>query len=479
MKQKWPILIFSALLTAFIVLAGVWGNAQFQQLPSGGVLTAQQAAKGIAPDGWRQEAPGQWHFTFTAGEDLSSLTLCVTNTAAPLEAERLTDLARSGELYALDVTPGETVELVFACRRSPQTWLMSSAFADRAFRFRTLTQLITLTAFVTMGVVVLALYHYKHQPELGYFLLYLVIMSAWALMVFFFPAIRSGPLQLVLRSFFAFTVLACLGDASYWLLHGDAIWFWDQLLNAIPLLCFLGGGAGVLWAGLRKKKQVRTYRNYLAMIGRRQTISISTLASATGASPAKVRDCLEDMLDDGLFPLGFLDYGGDRLVLSGEGLNDPAPAQEEKTEEKKAAPVDEENAVLAEIRAVNDSIEDAALSAQIDRIGVITAKIFEYQKSHPERSAQLHAFLSYYLPTTLKILRAYAQLESQGVEGENIAAAMSRIEGMMGKVVEGFEKQLDQLFQGDAMDITTDVAVLEQMLQKDGLSSSGGMQIGI
>lgn len=208
MKQKWPILIFSALLTAFIVLAGIWGNAQFQQLPSGGVLTAQQAAKGIAPDGWRQEAPGQWHFTFTAGEDLSSLTLCVTNTAVPLEAERLTDLARSGELYALDVTPGETVELVFACRRSPQTWLMSSAFADRAFRFRTLTQLITLTAFVTMGVVVLALYHYKHQPELGYFLLYLVIMSAWALMVFFFPAIRSGPLQLVLRSFFAFTVLA-------------------------------------------------------------------------------------------------------------------------------------------------------------------------------------------------------------------------------------------------------------------------------
>ena len=155
MKQKWPILIFSALLTAFIVLAGIWGNAQFQQLPSGGVLTAQQAAKGIAPDGWRQEAPGQWHFTFTAGEDLSSLTLCVTNTAAPLEAERLTDLARLGELYALDVTPGETVELVFACRRSPQTWLMSSAFADRAFRFRTLTQLITLTAFVTMGVVVL------------------------------------------------------------------------------------------------------------------------------------------------------------------------------------------------------------------------------------------------------------------------------------------------------------------------------------
>ncbi len=208
MKQKWPILIFSALLTAFIVLAGIWGNAQFEHLHSGSVLTAQHAAQGIALDGWRQEAPGQWHFTFTVGEEIPSLTLCVTNTAAPLAHERLTSLERSGELYALDVTPGETVELVFTCGRSPQTWLMTSAFASRAFHFRTLTQVIALTAFVTMGMVLLALYHYKHLPELGYFLLYLVIMSAWALMVFFFPAIRNSLLQRILRSFFSLTVLA-------------------------------------------------------------------------------------------------------------------------------------------------------------------------------------------------------------------------------------------------------------------------------
>lgn len=208
MKQKWPILIFSALLTAFIVLAGIWGNAQFEHLHSGSVLTAQHAVQGIALDGWRQEAPGQWHFTFTVGEDIPSLTLCVTNTAAPLAPESLTSLERSGELYALDVTPGETVELVFTCGRSPQTWLMTSAFASRAFRFRTMTQLIALTAFVTMGMVLLALYHYKHLPELGYFLLYLVIMSVWALMVFFFPAIRNRLLQRILRSFFSLTVLA-------------------------------------------------------------------------------------------------------------------------------------------------------------------------------------------------------------------------------------------------------------------------------
>ena len=135
-------------------------------------------------------------------------------------------------------------------------------------------------------------------------------------------------------------------------------------------------------------------------------------------------------------------------------------------------PAEKENAVLAEIRAVNDDIDNPRLSAQIDRIGVITAKIFDYQKTHPEKSPQLHSFLSYYLPTTLKILRAYAQLEDQEVSGENISSAMKRIENMMEKVVEGFEKQLDQLFQGDVLDITTDVEVLERMMAKDGLSSS-------
>ena len=173
------------------------------------------------------------------------------------------------------------------------------------------------------------------------------------------------------------------------------------------------------------------------------------------------------MLDDGLFPQGYLDYGGDRLVLTSEGVAEPVRQQPAPPPPSK----EDENAILAEIKAVNDAIDNEKMSAQIDRIGVITAKILDYQKTHPEKAAQLHSFLSYYLPTTLKILRAYGQLEDQEVSGQNITAAMQRIERMMDKVVEGFEKQLDLLFQGDAMDITTDVEVLERMLAKDGLRS--------
>ena len=270
-------------------------------------------------------------------------------------------------------------------------------------------------------------------------------------------------------------VFGCISviDAAdnLWMLP-DVLWYLEEI---IPLLCFTAVGLGLLGAGLLKRRTVHRYRGYLAMIGSHKVMSVSALSSATGSAPAKVRDDLEDMLDDGFFPKGFLDYGSDRLVVDGNGLEEaPAP----QAEPQPAPKAQEEDAILAEIRAVNDAVANEKVSAQIDQIGTITAKILDYQRSHPDSAPQLHSFLSYYLPTTLKILRAYGQLESQEVSGENITAAMARIEGMMDKVVEGFEKQLDLLFQGDAMDITADVAVLERMLAKDGLSDQEGMTLG-
>lgn len=282
---------------------------------------------------------------------------------------------------------------------------------------------------------------------------------------------RLTTVGIVLSAIFGFISIDEI-VGNLWMLP-DVAWYLEEIV--FPL-CGFGAGLGCLWGGLRRRKQVRTFRSYLAMIGSRTTISISALSSAMGVSPAKVRDTLEDMLDDGFFPQGYLDYGSDRLVLTSDGIPDP-PKEEEKPAQEEPAE-DPQNAILEEIRSINSGIDNPKLNQQIDRIGVITAKVFEYQRSHPQKSNQLHSFLSYYLPTTLKILRAYAQLEDQEVDGENISAAMERIEGMMDKVVEGFEKQLDQLFQGDALDITADVEVLERMLAKDGLSSGSTLHMG-
>ena len=268
----------------------------------------------------------------------------------------------------------------------------------------------------------------------------------------------------IIAAVFGLGAMTSFLDALSW---GGLLYSLEDIF--IPL-AFCGGGLCMAWYGLRKGRRLKRYRQYLSLIGKRKSISVTTLAEATGFAPRKIREDLQDMLDDGIFPLGYLDLGSDRLFLTDDGIQDrpkEEPAEEPPREVERA------EAVLTEIRALNDAITDPEMSRKIDRIGEITGNIFAYLREKPDKEGKLRSSLSYYLPTTLKILGSYAQLEAQGVEGENISAAKERIEGMMDKVVEGFEQQLDRLFQDDAMDITSDVAVLERMLEKDGLGSSG------
>ena len=270
----------------------------------------------------------------------------------------------------------------------------------------------------------------------------------------------------IIAAVFGLGAMTSFLDALSW---GGLLYSLEDIF--IPL-AFCGGGLCMAWYGLRKGRRLKRYRQYLSLIGKRKSISVTTLAEATGFAPRKIREDLQDMLDDGIFPLGYLDLGSDRLFLTDDGIQDRPREEPEKAPEPPRE-VERAEAVLTEIRSLNDAIEDPEMSRKIDRIGEITGNIFAYLREKPDKEGKLRSFLSYYLPTTLKILGSYAQLEAQGVEGENISAAKERIEGMMDKVVEGFEQQLDRLFQDDAMDITSDVAVLERMLEKDGLGSSG------
>ena len=126
------------------------------------------------------------------------------------------------------------------------------------------------------------------------------------------------------------------------------------------------------------------------------------------------------------------------------------------------------------MRRLNDAIADETISAQIDQLEDITGKIIDQVIEHPEKQPQIRKFLIYYLPTTLKILNAYDRMGSAGVTGENIGGTMEKIETMMGTIVLSFQKQLDALFRDEAMDIASDITVMENMLAQEGL---GGPQM--
>lgn len=124
---------------------------------------------------------------------------------------------------------------------------------------------------------------------------------------------------------------------------------------------------------------------------------------------------------------------------------------------------------MRQMRTLNKQIHDRKLTEQINRLEEITGKIFRYVEKNPAKLPQVRKFMNYYLPTTLKMLQSYAEMAGQGIKGENISATMKKVEEMMATIVSAFEKQLDSLFGAEALDISTDITVLENMLQREGL----------
>ena len=127
---------------------------------------------------------------------------------------------------------------------------------------------------------------------------------------------------------------------------------------------------------------------------------------------------------------------------------------------------------------------DPVLSQKIDRLEEVAGKIFRIIEKEPAKKAKASTFLNYYLPTTQKLLDSYAEFEEAGVSGENLNQAKAKIQSTMDSIVAGFEHQLDELYRTDAMDIDSDIRVMETMLRRDtasvaddfGLNGSSAVQ---
>lgn len=122
-----------------------------------------------------------------------------------------------------------------------------------------------------------------------------------------------------------------------------------------------------------------------------------------------------------------------------------------------------------ELHQLNVRIEDEPLSAAMDRMEKACLGILNEVEQHPEKAAQVRRFANYYLQDAVKILTLYAELEEKGVQGENAAGVRAEVAQNAQTIATAFENQLDSLFARDALDISTDLEVLNGMLKGQGL----------
>ena len=251
------------------------------------------------------------------------------------------------------------------------------------------------------------------------------------------------------------------GGWEYWDLYIE-----DVVAGSLPLFAGIGMciGANIMRTGRRIRRKIDK------IVGDADHMYIKEIADALPCSYDKCRRYLEDCIDKGVFgDDAYLDMRTRCLIVRGDAPK-PEPAPKPAAPQAPAAPQSEYDKTLARLRELNDAIPDEEMSERIARLEAVTAKIFAQAESDPDKLPQMRKFLDYYLPTSLKLLEAYAEMDAQGIEGENITESKRRIEQTMGTLVTAFENQLDKLFQSDALDLSADIDVMEKMLQADGLA---------
>lgn len=130
----------------------------------------------------------------------------------------------------------------------------------------------------------------------------------------------------------------------------------------------------------------------------------------------------------------------------------------------------EGNRALGEMGRLYMSIKDPEVRKKINEIMRITDKIAQDAIEDPSDIPQIKKFMNYYLPTTIKLLNAYDRMSSQGIEGENLDKSMKNINEMLDTAIEAYKKRLDSLFANQALDIESDIEVMNTMLEREGLA---------
>lgn len=250
---------------------------------------------------------------------------------------------------------------------------------------------------------------------------------------------------------------------------------WMDLLRQVfyPMGMMAGGASLLLGSGVIKRRQ-RRFATYLRTAGQKQAVPLDYLARAADVSRRRVEKDINAMLEKGLWgDEAYIDMGSGMLFRSQDAASayfDAARRAKAEQESPVQTAPEGYAGILRQIRELNDRIADEALSAKLDRLEQLSGRIFKLVEENEEKRAAASTFLNYYLPTTLKLMENYANFEEAGVSGENLSQAKAKIEKTMDSIVAGFEHQLDALYRTDAMDIASDIQVMETMLRRDTAS---------
>lgn len=259
------------------------------------------------------------------------------------------------------------------------------------------------------------------------------------------------------------------------------------------MLSFFAGSVALALRGAFLRKRVKRFKQYVNTLDKNNYCSIEELAASIRRKDKFVVKDLKNMIDLGMFPQGHIDDKKTYFMLNDEVYENYLSSQEALKQRKEAELKRQEELskeindpekkelrytlemgknYIDEIRDANEAIHREVISNKLSRLESIVSQIFKYLEKNPKKLPEVNKFTNHYLPMTLKLVNAYKELNDQPVQGDNITSAKNQIEKTIDTINSAFEKLLDDLFGEIALDISTDISVLETLFTQEGLTKN-------
>ena len=256
------------------------------------------------------------------------------------------------------------------------------------------------------------------------------------------------------------------------------------LITEIVFVPCLIGGAALLYFGVKRLGLANKFERYRDYIGLRPTCPVDEIAASTGDTPTAVRDNVKDMISKGLFKQAALTDDETIVIMNSDIYRRYRQNQKKLRESNSACSAEGVSAAVTpqaktllsrgesyikQIRESNKAITDEDVTKVIDRIERVVRTIFQRASEHPEVIDDLGQLMDYFLPTTVKLLDAYRELDAQSIQSDTIKKSKGEIEGALNALSSAYEKLLDSIFKDFTMDVSSDISVLHTVLAQEGL----------
>ena len=234
-------------------------------------------------------------------------------------------------------------------------------------------------------------------------------------------------------------------------------------------------------ARMKAGRQMGQFADYADSVDYHKGLPVSMLADLTHQKPKKVHKRLQKYIRKGWLN-AWLDDKTDTLYLTAEdyraaqealAAQRARPAPQPEQEDAPETPLNLETArrFAKVLEQEQQLMQDAQGAEELAHMQKTTEAICDWLETHPESLPKARRFAEYYIPTTLKLLHTYNDV--QGQKGDNAESIRRDIAGILHTLNQAYSNLYDNLLSDVALDVSSEIAALQGMLANDGLTGEG------